>query len=123
MPDVHSSSHADFLTISLKVDKTVKPVDDTQLGGLLLLVEVVPRPLLWRAALSVVLSAHSPERPCPAVLHLHKALVAVGLAVVAANRIVLARADAAATAELERKVPHARGQGSHVDVAAKIERI
>ena len=60
--------------------------------------------------------------PCPAVLHLHEALVGVGLVVVAAHGVVLAGADAAAPGEHEFEVGQALGNRRNVHVAAEREK-
>ena len=61
---------------------------------------------------------HSLYSPCTAVLHLHEALIAVGLVVVPAHRLVLVRADPAAPGEHELEVGQALGDGGHVHVSA-----
>ena len=84
-----------------------------------LLVEIVPCLLLWFPTLSIVLSPDPSQGPGPAVLHLHETLVRVGLVVGAADWLVIARTDAAATGEYKVEVLQALGDGSNEHVAAR----
>ena len=64
------------------------------------------------------LSLYEYISPRPAVLHLHEALVGVGLVVGAAHGVVVGGADAAAAGEDELEVLQAVGHRRHVHVAA-----
>ena len=81
-----------------------------------LFIEIISSFLLWLAAFSKVLPSDAAQTSCPAILHLHEALVGVGHVVGATNGVVLAGTDPAAAREHEFEVLQALRNGGLVDV-------